>query len=123
LKSSLVNVLDVNVIGTDFFDDPTVCELLTLYVPMPPDPVPNPDINVPEAIAVPDDRKLYTAKFARVVVPGTVQEEVIVSVVPEINPLHAATFVPVDARLTLSVVKSCAADTHEPRGAVVGQTE
>jgi len=56
---------------------------------------------------------LYTARFAVVVVPGTVQEEVIVSVVPETNPLQVATFVPVDASLTFSVVKSCGAATHE----------
>jgi hypothetical protein len=42
----LVKVLEDAVIGSGLLDDPKVCELLTLYVPIPPDPVPNPDIMV-----------------------------------------------------------------------------
>jgi hypothetical protein len=71
-------------------------------------------------------RKSYTTRFAGVVVPGTVQAEVILSVVPEMNPVQLATFVFVDASLTFSVVKSFCAATHEPapdKGAPVGQAD
>jgi len=65
-------------------------------VPIPPDPLPAPVIKVPDAISVPDDRKSYTAKFAGFVVPETVQAEVIVRVVPEMNPEQLATLEFVD---------------------------
>ena len=75
-------------------------------------------------------RKSYTARVGEAVLPeGAVQEELIVSVVPEMNPVQLATFafVPVDAAsLTFSVVKSFGAATHEPapdKGALVGQAD
>jgi hypothetical protein len=69
-------------------------------------------------MVVPDDRKSYTARGGGV--PSPTEHELIVSVVPEMNPMQVSSGVP-DASETLSVVKSCGATKHEPRGAVVGQ--
>jgi hypothetical protein len=107
LKSELVKVLESTKIVIGLLDVPTVCEMLTWYVPAPPDPVPNAVIKVPAglvieggAIPVPVSTS-YTARGGGV--PSPTEHDVIVSVVFAMNPVQLSTWLPVDASVTLSV--------------------
>ena len=64
--------------------EPTVCELLTTYVPVPPVPVPRPVIVVPDAIAEVESESVMPT--AMVPDPTALTE----SVVPEIDPVKVA---------------------------------